>query len=153
MLIYVIGSAYAMHLAERGPGNPAWPQTRTTPKAPAPATAATTPAPESSGSPAATVTVTVTETVNGLPESCQRAIVLMRSVIEDINLLNSKSAVQLDIASAAHIAIIEKDWRALGQVQLRQRQLSQVQEEAYQDFKTKYKPALDALDQCEKDAK
>lgn len=77
----------------------------------------------------------------------------MRSIIEDVNLLNSKSMEQLDIASDANQAIFMKDWAKLRDVQGRQRDLMQRQQTAYQDYKSKYKPALDALAQCEKDGK
>jgi hypothetical protein len=144
MMLYIISSAYAMHLAERGPDNPAYPERR--PAVPAAAAPGATTA--------VTVTVTVTETVTKtvLPESCRQAVVLMQSIIEDVNQLNSKSNTQIDIAKAATRAIAEKDWNALREIQIRQRDLAQTQENAYQDFKSKYKPALDALAQCEKDA-
>lgn len=141
MMLYIVGSVYAMHLAERGPGNPARPER---------SSVAT-----SQAEPGSTVTVTVakTVTVTVLPESCKRAVALMRSVIEDINQLNSKSAEQLDIASDANQAIFQRDWAKLGEVQERQRILAHEHEGAYQDFKSKYKPLLDALAQCERDAK
>lgn len=144
MLLYIAGSLYAMHLAERGPDNPAYPER----KQASPAIVA---------APKATVTVTVTATetvtVTVLPESCRQAVILMQAIITDVNLLNSKSNVQIDIAKAATRAIASKDWNALRDIQIQQRDLSQVQETAYQDFKGKYKPALDALSQCLKDGK
>lgn len=108
-----------------------------------------------SATPAATVTVTVTKTVEVevLPESCRQVMVLMRDLLDDMNMLNAKSATQIDIASEANIAIYQKDWAKLRDVQERQRQLTQVQEPAYQDFKLKMQPALDAMAQCEKDGK
>lgn len=139
MILYIAGSLYAMHLAERGPDNPANREQRSI----APAGTA----------PKDTVTVTVTKTVTVLPESCVKAVALMQSIITDVSLLNSKANTQIDIAKAATRAIAEKDWQALREVQIQQRDLAQTQETAYQDFKTKYKPALDALAQCEKDGK
>lgn len=106
------------------------------------------------------VTVTVTQTVpavagsatrTALPPACGRALELTARIMADTHILSGSYNAQIDLAREANRAILEKDWRALNDVQERQLKLKSDQQDANVDFMTIYQEALTTLAKCQKE--
>lgn len=75
------------------------------------------------GKPSPVVTVTVTKTVRDLPKACQQALIDFDKYLDGAAAISAANTQQLDLMAEANQAIMLKDWKALGLLTDRQRNL------------------------------
>lgn len=104
--------------------------------------------------PAPVITKTKTETATkaAIPPSCQRAMDMMRRMMEANSTIAGAGEEQLDISHAARQAIFLKDWKALDKVMVRQTDLNNRLDnpnakaiQVYADLDDAMKECIDAI--------
>lgn len=96
-----------------------------------------------------TVTVTTTETVGAIPESCTQAMRLMAELMDANREVVAIGPQQLDIMSAAHQAIVERDWSTLNKLGQKQRDLQSQTSRPVDAAMAGYDKAVKAAKECE----
>lgn len=100
--------------------------------------------------PTPVITKTKTETVTepAIPPSCQRALDVMKRMMEANSTIAGAGEEQLDISHAARQAIFLKDWQALDKAMVRQTDLNNRLDKPNDKALKVYGELVDAMKEC-----